>query len=84
MEKKVGQIVDVRNRRIFGGILTIDNGLITNVEECDVPETAPYIMPGFVDSHVHIESTLMKILRNAQLSPLQSHIRAKQMPTNAK
>lgn len=59
MEKKVGQIVDVRNRRIFGGILTIDNGLITNVEECDVPETAPYIMPGFVDSHVHIESTLM-------------------------
>ncbi len=59
MEKKVGQIVDVRNRRIFGGILTIDNGLITNVEECDVLETAPYIMPGFVDSHVHIESTLM-------------------------
>lgn len=59
MEKKVGQIVDVRNRRIFGGVLTIDNGLITNVEECDVPENAPYIMPGFVDSHVHIESTLM-------------------------
>lgn len=59
MEKRVGNIVDVRNRRIFGGVVTIDNGLITSVEETEVASDAPYIMPGFVDAHVHIESTLM-------------------------
>lgn len=54
-----GQIVDVRNRRIFGGEIAIEGGTIVEIRECEVGEDAPYIMPGFIDSHVHIESTLM-------------------------
>lgn len=59
MEQIKGHIVDVRNRRIFGGEIVIEDGIIIKINECEVGEDAPYVMPGFIDAHVHIESTLM-------------------------
>lgn len=58
--KKVlyGNIVDVQARKVFPGELTIDEGRVVSVKETSgVYDT--YILPGFVDSHIHIESTLM-------------------------
>jgi adenine deaminase len=53
-----GNIVDVVGRRIFPGIVKIDDGFIVSITETN--ETYHnYIMPGFVDAHVHIESSLM-------------------------
>jgi len=52
-------IVDVLNCRLIDGEITICAGWILSIKECPVPQDAPYIMPGFVDSHVHIESTLL-------------------------
>lgn len=54
-----GHIVDVVNQRIFDGRITLGDGKISKVEECAVPGDAPYIMPGFVDSHVHVESSMV-------------------------
>lgn len=54
-----GHIVDVLNQRISDGRITLKDGKIFKVEECAVPEDAPYIMPGFVDSHVHVESSMV-------------------------
>lgn len=59
VQVKFGHIVDVVNRRIFDGELEIQHGKITRVTEAVVPSTAPYILPGFVDAHIHIESTLL-------------------------
>ena len=54
-----GRIVDVINRKIFPGEVTIERGQITAVKEVsgDVPDQ--YIMPGFTDSHIHIESSML-------------------------
>lgn len=53
-----GQIVDLVNSRIFPGVVSVEDGKIVSVEERDVKEKQ-YIMPGFVDSHVHIESSMV-------------------------
>lgn len=53
-----GQIVDIKNKRIFKGEVTISNGKITAIEakEHDIKH---YILPGFVDAHIHIESSML-------------------------
>ena len=53
-----GQIVDVINSRIFKGTILIENGKIINIIEDD-NNNNQIIMPGFVDSHIHIESSLL-------------------------
>lgn len=53
-----GNIVDVLNERIFKGIVEIENGKIKSITEQDVSESV-FIMPGFVDAHIHIESSMM-------------------------
>ncbi len=53
-----GKIIDVVNKKIFKGKITIDKGIIIEIVE---DETAPeqYILPGLIDSHVHIESSML-------------------------
>ncbi len=53
-----GQIVDLVNSRIFSGVVVVENGKIAKIEEQSVGNTR-YIMPGFVDAHVHIESSML-------------------------
>jgi adenine deaminase len=53
-----GQIVDLVNSRIFSGVVVVEDGKITKIEEQSVGNTQ-YIMPGFVDAHVHIESSML-------------------------
>lgn len=53
-----GKIIDPIARRIFGGELTIQNGKIAKIQEVEsVPDQ--YIMPGLIDSHIHIESSML-------------------------
>jgi adenine deaminase len=52
-------IVDVISRRIVKGTLMIENGKIANIIEADIPANSPYVVPGFIDSHVHIESSML-------------------------
>ena len=57
-----GHIVDVVNCEVFDGSLTVENGIIVEVRRCELPRRGkpyPYLMPGFIDSHVHIESSMM-------------------------
>ncbi|MEL7249259.1 MAG: adenine deaminase [Bacteroidota bacterium] len=53
-----GQIVDLHQQRIFPGEVRIEGQRIASIQEV---ESAPkqYIMPGFVDAHVHIESSML-------------------------
>jgi len=60
MEKISAHIIDVLNRRLYDGVITVDNGKIVSIDgSVDVPANAPCIMPGFVDAHVHIESSML-------------------------
>ena len=53
-----GNIVDVVNRRIIPGTLWVENGLVARIEEGDA-ESDHYILPGLIDAHVHIESSML-------------------------
>jgi adenine deaminase len=57
-----GNIVDILNQQIFFGEVAVENGKITAIEELSTankPQTANFILPGFTDSHVHIESSML-------------------------
>ncbi len=56
-----GRIVDVHAERIYPANLTIRDGKITAIQElaADQIPKGPFLMPGFIDAHVHIESSLL-------------------------
>lgn len=54
-----GQIVDVVNRKIFPGSLTVHDGKIESILPEKNANYSNYILPGFIDSHIHIESSLL-------------------------
>ncbi len=53
-----GQIVDIPNKRIFSGEITVTNGKISAIEEVS-HNKQQFILPGFVDAHIHIESSML-------------------------
>lgn len=53
-----GQIVDIIAGRIFSGTINISNGKIVEIREEDVKEKY-CILPGLIDSHIHIESSML-------------------------
>ena len=62
-----GQIVDIQNKRIFKGEITFKNGKIFSVEE-KKHDIENYILPGFIDAHIHIESSMLVPSEFAQLA----------------
>ena len=53
-----GNIVDVLHQNIYKGIVFIEDGIITSIEKKNVSSDL-YILPGFIDSHVHVESSML-------------------------
>ena len=53
-----GNIVDIQNKRIFKGEIEIENDRIKEIREVN-HTTDNYILPGFVDAHIHIESSML-------------------------
>mgnify|MGYP005822531589 CR=1 FL=1 len=58
MQKITGKIVDIVKKEIFKGVLQIENGRIKSIERYDEVEDQ-FIIPGFVDAHVHVESSML-------------------------
>jgi adenine deaminase len=55
-----GNIVDLQSNNIYKGQLTVEDGKIVQIVSLGNEDAAlPYIMPGFIDSHVHIESSML-------------------------
>jgi len=68
-----GQIIDIAGRRIFAGEVVVENGKIVTINEL---ESAPeqFILPGFIDAHVHIESSMLAPSRFAELAVRQGTV----------
>ncbi len=60
-----GKLVDPIGRRTVNAKIYFQDGVITQIDESLDAENV-YIIPGFVDSHVHIESSLLVPTRFAQ------------------
>jgi adenine deaminase len=53
-----GNIIDVQGKKIYKGTIEVVNGIIQKIRTSEnVPDV--YILPGFIDSHVHIESSML-------------------------
>jgi adenine deaminase len=68
-----GQIVDISNRRIYSGEITVENGKITALVEKQ-HEVKTYILPGFIDAHIHIESSMLVPSEFAKLAVLHGTV----------
>ena len=53
-----GHIINIRNRGIFDGIIDVAEDRITKITESSEVEDQ-YILPDFIDAHVHIESSMV-------------------------
>lgn len=61
-----GKYIDVLNIQIYNAELHILNNKIERIIKSDI-EYDNYILPGFIDSHIHIESTLLTPSRFAEI-----------------
>ncbi|MBL7916123.1 MAG: adenine deaminase [Bacteroidia bacterium] len=53
-----GYIIDIQNSTIFPGAVLVEKGIIKSIQKMtNVPSR--YILPGLVDSHIHIESSML-------------------------
>lgn len=53
-----GNIVDVINKEIYAGTIEVKNGKIFKIVRKN-QKFNNYILPGFIDSHIHIESSML-------------------------
>ena len=56
--KLQGNIVDIQNKRIFKGEISFKDGKICSIKEKE-HTVESYILPGFIDAHIHIESSML-------------------------
>lgn len=56
--KVYGHLIDIHKRDIYPVIITILKGKISSIEKAlNAPDV--YILPGLIDSHIHIESSMV-------------------------
>lgn len=53
-----GNLVDIHKREIYGAEITITNDRISEIKRND-KQYDNFIIPGFIDAHIHIESSLL-------------------------
>lgn len=58
MQEITGNIVDVLGRRKYAGCVRVEGGRIVSVRELSRPVDT-YLLPGFIDAHVHVESSML-------------------------
>lgn len=58
MKKISGQLIDIINKEIYPAVVTFDKDQIINIEKTAIADDQ-YILPGFVDAHVHVESSML-------------------------
>ena len=54
-----GNIVDLTNGKIFKGRLLVENGKIKSIAKDNSVTEDHFILPGLIDSHIHIESSML-------------------------
>lgn len=56
--KLKGNFVDIKNRAIYPVSMAVENGKIAAIKQIN-ESVKHFIMPGFVDAHIHIESSML-------------------------
>jgi adenine deaminase len=65
----IGNIVDITNCKIYYGQFYVENEHIESISYLGLEKQGePYYMPGFVDAHVHVESSMLTPSQFARLA----------------
>jgi len=60
MQRIKGRLVHIVEKKIAPAEISIENGRILSIEALEgAGDDLPYLLPGFIDAHVHIESSLL-------------------------
>ncbi len=54
-----GHVVDIPGRRTYPAVVTLANGRIQSIEPATAAVPDRYMLPGFIDAHVHVESAML-------------------------
>ena len=73
IESIPGNIVDVLNSTVYPGTLEIRGGRIARIAK-DKKEYETFILPGLVDSHIHIESSMLVPSEFARLAVIHGTV----------
>jgi adenine deaminase len=57
-KKYFGKLVDLFNEEIYSAEIIVEDGIIVSINR-NATEQDAYILPGFIDSHIHIESSML-------------------------
>ena len=68
-----GQLVDIKNRKIFPAEISIEHGKIKKIEEKE-HEVKSFLLPGFIDAHIHIESSMLVPTEFARLAAIHGTV----------
>jgi len=69
------QLVDLHQRRIFPAEVSVEDGCIASIQPIEkVPASAGFLVPGFVDAHVHIESSMLPPVEFARLAVIHGTV----------
>jgi len=71
--KITANYVDIERREIFSAKVTIKEGKIQAIEKVD-EQCKSYVLPGFIDAHIHIESSMLPPSEFARLAVLHGTV----------
>ena len=55
---KEGRLVDIVRGSVYAASVTIEQGRISSIKPLK-SSSGPYIIPGFIDAHIHVESSML-------------------------
>jgi adenine deaminase len=62
-----GNLIDIKAQAIYPAVVTVTDGFISDIRRTD-DTYDQYILPGFVDAHVHVESSMLTPSQFARLA----------------
>ena len=68
-----GQVVDIEKRLIYPGEIIVEGGKIVSITEKE-NNVRQFILPGFVDAHIHIESSMLVPSEFAKIAVLHGTV----------
>lgn len=67
-------LIDIVNKTTFPAEVLVEEGIITSIQACEDKLCNSYLLPGFIDAHVHVESSLLVPSEFARMAVLHGMV----------